>query len=407
MVKIIILSLITLIYIWNMILLIVESKTNNPIPKNVSDIYNEEEFNRWKKYHSEHVKLDIIRKSVNFVIDFLLIMFNVYALLSNGIKNVYFQAIITILLISASTIITDIFFDYISTMKIEEKYGFNKTTKKTFILDEIKSFIILNAIIIGLTLLYIFLHQLTGDYILVVFAAVLIIFITFILVISPYLGKIDNNFTLLEDGELKEKLTQLLNKYGYTVRGIYIMDASKRTTKSNAYFTGIGKTKTIVLYDNLINSSTPDEICAVFAHEMGHGLNKDTLKMNIQSIFMMIIMAAILYLNVKLIAIYTNLGFNSLNYGFAVYLLMNVEFPLISPIIQLIRNRLSFAAEYKADKQAVKEGYGVALISALKKLTKENFGNLAPSKFIEFFEYDHPTLSQRITAINAYLNDDK
>ena len=177
------------------------------------------------------------------------------------------------------------------------------------------------------------------------------------------------------------------------------MDASRRTTKSNAYFTGFGKMKTIVLYDTLVESMTPDEICAVFAHEMGHGLHKDTLKRQFLSFGQMLILGLLAWLTLRTTELFLDFGFSGMNYGFAIILIMSVEFPLVAPLFGLLTNWISRRAEYRADAQAVKEGYGEELISGLKKLSKNNLADLAPSPLLVKLEYSHPTLSQRIDAI--------
>jgi STE24 endopeptidase len=177
------------------------------------------------------------------------------------------------------------------------------------------------------------------------------------------------------------------------------MDASRRTTKSNAYFSGFGKMKTIVLYDTLVETMTPDEICAVFAHELGHGLHKDTLKNQILSFLQILVLAVLAWLTLRTDEVFSEFGFQGVNYGFALLLISNVEFALISPLFGLIVNYFSRKAEYRADEQAVKEGYGEDLVSALKKLARQNFSDLAPSPLLVKLEYSHPTLSQRINAI--------
>ena len=179
------------------------------------------------------------------------------------------------------------------------------------------------------------------------------------------------------------------------------MDASRRTTKSNAYFTGFGKMKTVVLFDTLVSSMTPDEICAVFAHEMGHGLHKDTLKNQIFSFIQMAVLAVLAWLTLRTPGVFEAFGFSGVNYGFALILIMSVEFALIAPLFGLLINAFSRRAEYRADAQAVSEGYGDALISGLKKLSRENLSDLAPSPLLVKLEYSHPTLSQRIAAIEA------
>ena len=149
----------------------------------------------------------------------------------------------------------------------------------------------------------------------------------------------------------------------------------------------------------MVKAMTTDEICAVFSHEMGHGLHKDTLKNQIMSFVQMLILGALAWLTLRTPEIFTAFGFEGVNYGFALILIMSVEFALIAPLFGLLVNWFSRRAEYRADAQAVQESYGEALISALKKLTRENFGELAPSPLLVKLQYSHPTLSQRITAI--------
>ena len=221
----------------------------------------------------------------------------------------------------------------------------------------------------------------------------------FVAFLYPVFAKINNKFVPLEEGELRTKLEALLEKHGYHVREIKVMDASRRTTKSNAYFTGFGKMKTIVLYDTLLGAMTTDEICAVFAHELGHGLHKDTLKNQIFSIFNMLLLAVSLWLVVRTGAIYPDFGFSGVNYGMAIILGTEVLMSLISPLVGLVTNAAMRRAEYRADRQAAEEGYAEELISALKKLARENFANLSPSKTVVALTYSHPTIAQRIDAL--------
>ena len=147
----------------------------------------------------------------------------------------------------------------------------------------------------------------------------------------------------------------------------------------------------------------PDEICAVFAHELGHGLHHDTLRNQILTLLQLLIIGVLAWLTVRTSGIYPPFGFNGLNYGFAILLIMSVEFELISPLFGLLVNWFSRRAEYLADAQAVKEGFGADLISGLKKLAKENFSDLAPNPLLVRLEYSHPTLSQRIVAIEKQM----
>ena len=280
-------------------------------------------------------------------------------------------------------------------MKIEQKYGFNKTTIKTLIMDTVKETILSVILLFGLICLFILLHQALHDFVLLVFAVVLFGLVLVFTFLSPVFSKIFNKFTPLPEGELRNKLVDMLEKHGYHVRDIKVMNASKRTTKSNAYFTGFGKSKTIVLYDNLLKIVDDDEIVAIFAHEMGHGLHKDTLKGSLLSLLNIFIIVVLGWLLVKFPVIHQDFGFLSVNYGFALILLMDCLLPLISILLGLIGSIHSRKAEYRADEQAYQEGYGNQLISALKKLTRENFGDLSPHPLVVLLHYSHPTLLQR------------
>ena len=182
------------------------------------------------------------------------------------------------------------------------------------------------------------------------------------------------------------------------------MDASRRTTKLNAYFTGFGKLKTIVLFDNLVNAMSVDEICAVFAHELGHGLHKDVLKQQIMNLGNLLLMAFAAWIAIITLGMHEAFGFTSINYGFA-YILMGMMLSLIQPLTGMGMSAYSRYAEYRADRQAVKEGHGEALVTALKKLAVENFAHLAPSKVLVVLEYSHPPLAERIEAIEKAIRN--
>ena len=393
-------AILTVVYLYKMLLNVIGMRSvKNPGPLNVADVYDPETYRKWRKYKGEKSRLEAVSETASFVIGLLLMALNVYAAFADLFPEGLYIRMLAVLLLSALADLPLIPFAYYDTMKIEEKYGFNRSSKKTFWADQLKSFLIGLVIMLVVGSLLLWIHQALGDGMIVVFAAVMMALVLGISFLYPFFSKIFNKFTPLEDGELKEKLTGLLEKHGYRVRAIQVMDASRRTTKSNAYFTGFGKMKTIVLYDTMVQQMTTDEICAVFAHEMGHGLHKDTLRNQIFSFLQMALLSVLAWLTLRHAEIYPPFGFGGLNYGFAILLIMSVEFALIAPLFGLLTNFYSRKAEYRADAQAVEEGYGDALISALKKLAKENFADLAPSPLLVKLEYSHPTLSQRIAAI--------
>ena len=392
--------LVLLAGIYQTVLDLVRSRSaNNPTPDNLADVYDAGTYAKWKEYGKDHSRLSIISDLLALGITLTLLLSNAHSMFASIFPaNAFMQLSAVLILETAVSTVLGVIFSYIRTMKIEEKYGFNRSTLKTFIKDKIRGLIVEVILSLSITTLLWVLYENLGDWIVLLFAVIVFLVSMVIIFLYPILSRIGNTFTPLADGELKDSLLALLTKHGYTVKAIEVMDASRRTTKLNAYFTGFGKMKTIVLYDNLVNNMTPDEICAVFAHELGHGLNRDVLKGQLLSLGNLFIMSLTVWGALKLTALYTAFGFDGINYGFA-YVLTSIGLGVIQPFTALLMNARSRHAEYRADRQAVEEGYGEALVTALKKLARENFSHLSPSKINVLLEYSHPPLGERIDAI--------
>lgn len=400
MFKIIALVLVGLTFLFNMFLNVRSfSARKRPIPEEVNDVYDEERYQKWKAYSADRMKAKIIFSIISFAITFALIITDVYALVSAAIENSYLSTFVVLGIYVGAMLIVEIISDYVMKIKIESKYGFNNATTKTFIGDCIRKIILHVILFTGLTSLFIVMYEAMGDYILILFSAVLFAFIFLIKILFPLLSKTANRFASLEEGELRTRLTDMLTKNGYEVRDIKVMDASRRTTKSNAYFTGLGKTKTVVLFDNMLKVMTDDEVVAIFAHEIAHGIHKDSLKKSILSFLNIIALVAIAWLLARFPQIYADFGFNNVNYGFAIVLLFECVTPLIFTFLNIGNAALSRRCEYKADDLAAKEGYGEQLISSLKKLYKEDLGDINPDPMVIALTYSHPTLAQRIRNI--------
>ena len=377
----------------------------NPIPENVRDVYDEETYTKWRSYQAEHSRLDLISGIASLALVILLLATNLYSAFASLFPDgLFWQVTSVVLLDTVITVVGGLFFSYYTTMVIEEKYGFNKSTVKTFVIDQVRGFII--SIIMNMFLAFLIagLHIWLGDYVIILLAVALFLFSLLMSFLYPVFSRIGNKFTPLEEGELREKLMELLTSHGYKVRDIKVMDASRRTTKLNAYFTGFGASKTIVLYDNLVNAMSTEEICAVFAHELGHGLHKDVMKMQIMNIGNLLLMAVMVWISVREGELHTAFGFSEMNYGFA-YILTGVFISLIQPLTSILTNAYSRRAEFRADRQAVSEGYGPAMITALKKLARENFAELAPTRISVLLEYSHPPLSDRIEAVERQITE--
>ncbi len=402
--KILVIILVLLGGLYPILLNIFKRKSSeNTIPDSVKDVYDDETYAKWRSYNAEHSRLDLINGIVVLIVTLIMFAFNLFSAFATLFPDVFVWKIISVILLD--TIVSQLIsiaFSYYSTMVIEEKYGFNKSTLKTFVIDQIRGTLISLALSLAISFIMAALHSWLGNYIIILLALVMFVFSLLISFLYPILSRIGNKFTSLEEGELRDRLMKLLTDHGYNVRDIKVMDASRRTTKLNAYFSGFGSTKTIVLYDNLVNAMTTDEICSVFAHELGHGLHKDVLKMQIMNIGNMLLIGVAAWISLCEIGLHEAFGFAELNYGFA-YLLTGVFLSLIQPLTGMLINAYSRKAEYRADRQAVTEGYGEAMIGALKKLAKENFAELAPTRISVLLEYSHPPLADRIDAIKAQL----
>ena len=400
--KFVVIAIVAVVWLYALFLIWLSMRSkDNPIPENVRDVYDEATYRKRLQYNAEKNRLGMLKSTAGFIVDLALLLFNVYAAFAGLVKNAPWEQMFGGLLLFVIASLVSIPFDWVDTMKIEQKYGFNRTTVWTFAADNVKGLVLRLGLLIGTGSLLLGLHSTFGDWMILLFAVFATLFLLFFTFIYPFFSKLFNKFKPLEDGELKEKLTALLEKNGYRVRAINVMDASRRSTKANAYFAGFGKMKTIVLYDTLVEAMTTDEIVAVFAHELGHGLHKDTLKNQILTFFEMLILGVLVWGVLKIPALFEAFGFSGINYGFALIVILSAGFELLWPLMGLAANWFSRRAEYRADAHAFKEGYGEALISALKKLARQNYGDLAPSPVLVALTYSHPTLAQRIEAIRA------
>ena len=354
---------------------------NAEVPENVRDVYDAEAYRNWIAYHRANQRLQLGKSLVSFVVNLLMLLLNFYAFVFGlfGGSSVYLQYFLALLLFITIDTVIAIPFRCYDTFVIEEKFGMNRTTKKTFILDTIKSWIISAVLGYGLTVLIMFLYERFGDPGIILICVAIILFSLLIALVAVPLMRIFNKFTPLEDGTLKEALLGLCTRYGVRV-------------------------KKIVVDDNLVKDYEDDQIVAVFAHEFAHARFNHVLKSLPFSMLRTVLAVAVLGLIFHLMPVYKAFGFEGRNYYFAMTVLTLFTWP-VSKALDYISNRISRKHEYEADGFAAKEGYGEALISALKKLSKDSLSNLNPHPLIVKLEYSHPTLSQRIDAIRKTARD--
>ena len=378
---------------------------NAPILENVRDIYDAETYAKQQLYSMERLKLSIISGLSSLGIIIALLAFNVHSNLFDYMgqftSNIYLK---TYFMFGVSWLIQlpiRILFDTIGTFKIEAKYGFNKTSAKTFIADIIKD-AVFNGIVIslGLMTMFMWLHGLMGNMVFIVFFFILVVFITIFVFFNSLLMRITYKFTPLEDGTLKDKIVAVSKAENFPVKRVFVVDFSRRSTKSNAFFTGFGRNKTIGIADNLIANFTEDEVLGVVAHEIGHAKGRHILKMAPMQFLMFGAIMTLAFFVVNSHAIAEAFGFVEINPGFGLFIVML----LFAPIQMLLGIPMMFISrinEYEADRYEVKHVGSEVAISAMKKLYRQNFGNLTPHPWVVKLTFSHPTASQRIFAMAA------
>lgn len=409
MVKLIFIAVLVLNLLYSVTLhALTASQKKKALPENVRDVYDPDEYERWSRYSAEKSRLGMGEKIFDSAV--MLAMFStnvfsaVYGLMPGG---EYVKSILLLLIYTLFLTVLTVPFDYVRTMKIEEKYGFNKTTMKTFVSDEIKNFAVNAVINIGLLCIVIALWNALGVWFFIAAYAVMAVFVVAFSMLSMTFMKLFNKFTPLEDGELRETLTELFKKSGYSLTDIYVMDASARTTKVNAYCTGLGRFKKIVLYDNLVSGYTTGEIAAVFSHELAHYKHKDTAKNTLYSLVMMLAVTAFLAAFVLIPEISAAYGFASASVVFGMITFTGFVGESVMTVLMVPQAFLGRLYEYRADRAAAEAGYAKDMISALKKLSRDNFSNLNPHPVEVALEHNHPTVSMRITAIEKYTGAGK
>ncbi|MEK7486289.1 MAG: M48 family metallopeptidase [Planctomycetota bacterium] len=318
-------------------------------------------------------------------------------------QNPYFQGLLFIYAISAFFSILDIPFILYSIFVIEEKFGFNKMTLKLYLLDSLKGIVLGLLLSTPLLCLLFWFMEKTGSVWWLYALAVLLGFQLILLFIFPiFLAPLFNKFTPLEPGSLKEKIEALAQKLNFQNSGIFVMDGSKRSGHGNAYFTGFGRSKRIVLYDTLLKSLNEDQVVGVLAHEIGHNkLNHIRTSFLVSSLFM----TASLYLLSLLLPyspFYEAFGIQTPSYAAALLLFGLCSGPftfLLTPLFSALTRK----HEYEADAFAFKNtGDSNALTQSLLVLDKDNLSNLWPHPWFSFFYYSHPTTSERIQAIQTH-----
>lgn len=379
------------------------SHYNKPIPNKLKDIYEESEYMKSRRYEHKNFKFSLVSSSISFIATLAFIILKgplaLNTLVGGITTNVIFQSLFFFGIIGFLSLLINLPFAYYYTFVIEEKFGFNKTTLKMFFLDKLKSLLI--SCVVGGLILYavIYLYTIFNENFWIYAWITIAGFMLFMnMFYAKLIVPLFNKQTPLEEGDLKTQIFNYCKKVNFSLSNVFVIDGSKRSTKANAYFSGLGKTKQITLYDTLIKDLTEKEIVAVLAHEVGHYKKKHILYNLFISVFFLSVFFYLmsLFLNYKVVSQAFDVSNHSFHIGVFVFTLLYFPFEFIKSIIL---NYISRLFEYQADRYA-KETYGKAdLINALKKLSKKNLSNLTPHpRYVEVY-YSHPTLLQRIISL--------
>ena len=374
------------------------------IPDEFKDFYDAESYIKAKNYKISRGKLSTVSSSLSFVFALAMLYFFGFGLLSD-LANLFSDSVILqssafFMILYLFNFVIGIPFSYYSTFEIEEKYGFNKTDIKTFILDKLKGLIITSVFILGLTSLAVLIIDFfsTGFW-LWLWLGLSILMILLNMFYADLIVPIFNKLTPLENGELRDKIEAYSKKVGYSLKNIFVIDGSKRSSKANAFFSGLGPRKTIALYDTLLQKHSDEELVSVLAHEVGHYKKKHIFISMILTIFQLGIMCYLFELCMSYDLIANALGSSTMNFHIGIIAFSFLYSP-VGLIIGVLMNILSRKNEFEADNYAKETYDGNSLSLALKKLSVDSLSNLYPHPFYVFIHYSHPPLIQRLSKLN-------
>ena len=370
------------------------------IPDELKGYYDPEKYAKARAYQLENGRLSFISSTLSLAFLLGMIFSGGFGWLddfiSARVESNYFRTALFFLVLFVASDILSLPFSIYKTFRIEEKYGFNKTTPKTFVLDKLKGYLLIAVIGGGLlwAVLFIMDYFQSGFWL-----WIWIVLAGFSLLMNMFYADIIlplfNKLKPLEAGELRDEIEKYAAKIGYSLKNIYIIDGSKRSTKANAFFSGMGPRKTIALYDTLIEKHTNDELVAILAHEVGHYKKKHILVSMILSLLQMGLMIFLFEQFIQIEAISLALGAHQTTFHIGLIGFVIILSPL-SHITGILMAMLSRKNEFEADDFA-KETYKAApLIEALKKLSVDNLSNLYPHPLYVFVHYSHPPLLKRI-----------
>lgn len=392
-------------YILDLLVALLNLRALSPnLPTGFEDVYDAGEYERSQDYTRARTKFGLIRMTVSTVVTLIFLLSGGFNLIDTFARSCGYGEIITGLFFIFSLLLLSYLlslpFSVYSTFVIEERFGFNRTTVKTFLLDNIKGGLL--AAVLGTPLLSLILWFFisTGSLAWLYCWFGVVVFSVIVQFLAPVLiMPLFNKFSPLEEGETKDAILSYADQQNFKLQGIYTMDGSKRSAKLNAFFTGFGRFRKIVFFDTLLEKLSTEEIVAVLAHEMGHYKLKHIFKMLVGSVLQTGLMFYLLSLVMNNRGLFDAFSMEQVSV-YASLLFFSFLYSPVNLLVSIVFNIFSRKHEYEADRFAVVTTGGYEMLtSGLKKLCHENLANLTPHPFTVFIEYTHPPVAQRVEAM--------
>ena len=391
-------------YIWSAVLTFLNIKASRrPVPDLLADLYDETQYRKQQAYAMTNRKFSLISGLVSTLVTLAIFAFGGFARFDAAARSVSASPVVQALvfwgIFYLISWIISIPFDLYRTFVIEQRFGFNRTTPKLFVTDTVKS-LLMNLLILGAVLaLCVWIYTLTPRWFwLIAWGAVTLFSLFMQYFYSQLIVPLFNKQTPLPEGELRDAIEAFADRVGFRLDNIFVIDSSKRSSKSNAYFTGFGRKKRVVLYDTLQEQLTTEEIVGVLAHEIGHYKHHHIILSSLEGFATNLLMFWLFSLFIGSSALAAAAGCTepSFHVNLAVFSLIYTP---LSLLLDLVTNVISRRHERQADAFARAHGYGPAEASALKKMSAKSLANLTPHPVVVFTEYSHPTLYERVKSL--------
>lgn len=391
---------------WSVTLTLLNIKASRqPIPDLLRDLYDEARYRKQQAYAMTNRKFSLVSNLVSTLITLAIFAFGGFAVFDAAARAVSVYPVVQALvfwgIFYLISWVVSLPFDVYRTFVIEQRFGFNRTTPKLFVADAVKS-LLMNLVIMGAVLaLCAWIYTLTPQWFwLIAWGAVTLFSLFMQYFYSQLIVPLFNKQTPLPEGELRDAIEGFAARVDFKLDNIFVIDSSKRSSKSNAYFTGFGHRKRVVLYDTLMEQLSTEEIVAVLAHEVGHYKRHHIILSSLEGFATNLLMFWLfsLFIGSDALAAAAGCGQASFHVNLAVFSLIYTP---LSILLDIVTNIISRRHECQADAFARQAGLGPAEASALKKMSAKSLANLTPHPVVVFTEYSHPTLYERVKSLRA------